>query len=193
MKTIKWIITALLVTPAITMAAESNLDDWYIGFGIGPGSAYYEDDGDKITFKEWFAGADNYSHASVNIKSGWRTSNPNVLVGIDFTGASSTGTIPGTTARLALSNLFVVGTWFPAGPHFFVRGGGGLSTIVQEVNNSEWRARGVGVLLGAGYYWRLRESFGLSVNLDFVRSTFSGGNDPDAAGATLFYLGFDWY
>lgn len=178
-------------------AEDLILDDWYIGFGIGKQDSYFETDGNKITLDEWFSGADNQDDGSFNFQLGQRI-NPSFLLGGTIIHNGASGSIPGVSARLSETNLFLTGTYFPFKNGWHLRSGAGVSVARQEVLTNfsadidgEWY--GVGGLIGTGYYIRIGKSFGLSVNFDLIRSKYKDQTGPDVSGSNMLYVAAMWY
>lgn len=89
-------------------------------------------------------------------------------------------------------------THFPYEEGFFIRAGGGLSSILYQIDaswsNSSDTVGGYGVLGGLGYAFWLGKSFNLTVNLDHSRQFYpSSTTKPENSQFTILYLGFDWY
>jgi len=190
----------LIITPVITNAEEMGpeLDDWYIGFGIGASNGYFNQGSEKITFEEYLSGSRDYRDGSINFKVGIKTTVPGLLAGLDVSSSSATGSVFLAESRISITNVFAMATYFPYGKGLFLRGGGGLSSLKQEIGNSfssvEGSVSGTGILLGVGYHRWIGRSFGMSINFDVVRNQFDGGiSGIDAGGATSLYIGFDWY
>jgi len=61
-----------------------------------------------------------------------------------------TGKILGNDAQMQINNYFAAVTWFPAEKGFFVRGGGGPSSILIDTGATSTRTSGFGLLVGAG-------------------------------------------
>ncbi len=198
--------TIILILAIVFFAFQGNglaethqRDSWYIGFGLGGAfDASYEIDGQENTFDDWleFWGFDKDPKISLNFKVG-KTLSPKNLLGFDITAVSQTGSIPGGDGHIQISNFFLMFTHFPKEEGFFIRAGGGLSTLTAEL---DWgfgdvsdSASGFGLLGGIGYAFWLGKSFNLTLNIDHSRQFYSGGNDPDNSQFTIFYLGFDWY
>lgn len=187
----------IFIFPGKGLAENHQRDNWYIGFGLGGGlDARYEINGQEITFDDWLEHLDKNPKISLNFKVGG-TLSPKTLLGFDFTAVSQTGSIGNIDANIQINNYFLMLTHFPKKKGFFVRGGGGLSNIIFEINTA-WgdiseSAEGFGVLGGLGYAFWLKKSFNLTLNIDHSRQFYSGEDEPDNSQFTIFYVGFDWY
>lgn len=192
-------LTLIIFAFPINGFAETHeRDSWYIGFGIGGGiDARFKLNGKDLTFDDWLSGAGTKNPLiSLNFKTG-KTLSPKTLLGFDGTLISQTGKFGGSDARIQINNYFLMLTHFPWAEGFFVRGGGGLSNIQQEIkgtNSTSAQANGYGVLGGIGYAFWLGKTFNLTLNMDHSRQYYAGGsNKPDNSQFTSAYVGFDWY
>ena len=191
-----WIILFFLV-PIMVNAQDKERRPWYIGFGIGTGfGAAWEVGGGEVTFDDWSEGMSNVGpKISLNFKVGG-TLSPELLLGGDITAIAQQSTDALGEGWAQITNIFGVLTYFPVRSGPFVRGGGGFSNLLLEIDsvvglNVREQYTGFGFLVGAGYAFWLGRRFNLTLNIDHARQFYSG--DPDSSRFTIIYLGFDWY
>lgn len=176
--------------------SEHQRRSWYIGFGIGSGTGWFNFPGESVSFNEMFEGFDTVT-LTMNFKVGG-TVLPYLLVGFDWTAIRRAGSAEGISVAAQINNYNAVVTYFPFKEGFFVRGGGGFAGAIQDVSVSgvsgSATVGGVDILVGTGYAFWLGKSFNLTLNFDFSNQFYSGKKgDPDGSGFVNFYLGFDWY
>jgi len=179
-------------------------DPWYIGFGIGTGSArFVAADGTRVSFTDW-AGADPFT-LSLNFKVG-ATLSPDLLLGFDVTAVRTQSIYRDSfggesTVGIQVNNYDAMLTWFPMGEGFFLRGGAGFASLVADTTGAVGTARGsqggVGVVAGLGYAFWLGRSFNLTLNLDLSGQSYGKSDSdpfqPKSSSAVNFFVGFDWY
>ncbi len=173
--------------------SESRGFGWYVGTGIGPGfGAKYKLNGQSFTFDDGLQGATDKSPlTALNIVNAGIALSPSLLFGFSGSAVGMTGKVLGNDAQLQINNYFAALTWFPAEQGFFVRGGGGLSSFLIDTGPSSDRARGFGILLGAGYALRVAGRHNITFTLDHSRQSYSGSSTrPDSSQATAAYLGY---
>ena len=193
-----------LIYPLSAFSSTQERDSWYIGYGLGGGlAASYEINRTEFTFDGLLEveGLDKSLKISLNFKVG-RTLTHKSLLGFDITAAGQTGslaTVFGTVeSQIQINNNLLMSTHFPREEGFFVRGGGGLSAMVNTVEGSGKAAAaqvsGYGLLGAVGYAFWLGKSFNLTLNIDHSRQFYpSGSSEPDSSQFTIIYMGFDWY
>lgn len=172
-------------------------DTWYIGFGIGGGfGESLKIGGQNYRYSELLDGLDTSGKAFLNFKVG-STLSPNLLLGFDATALGQSGTNFGADEHVQINNYFAMLTYFPVRQGFFLRGGGGWSAAMIQLNTFYGdflsTSRGFGALVGMGYAFWLGKTFNLTVNLDHSRQFYDNNNSIDNSKFTALYLGFDWY
>lgn len=213
----------IIIILCIASVSAANAEDisihkrrsMYIGFGFGGGlDARYKINNKTITFDDWLEGTEDKSPKfSFNFKIG-ATLNPKTLLGLDLNGVSQSGSVlrdfiietKKVDATIGIYNLFLMITHFPRKEGFFIRGGGGYSTISYQIEGLDEdivdgvfgriseSSDGYGLLGGVGYAFWLGKRFNLTINLDHSRQFYSSDNEkPDKSQFTIAYLGFDWY
>jgi hypothetical protein len=184
------------VAPAPERQA-SGRDTWYIGFGLGAGGGRVSQGGTSYSFKD-YQGNGATTDVSINFKVG-ATLSPRLLAGFDASAVRSATDANGATTGVQINNYDAMLTFFPSERGFFVRGGAGLSVIVEEVSvpgfaSASRSTNGVNVLAGLGYAWWIGQHFNLTANLDFSGQSYGSSSDkPERSSAWALWLGFDWY
>jgi len=196
-----WLVLGILLFALCTGlgAVERQRRSWYIGIGLGSGfEAAIGDEFDSYDFKDFLTGLETITpKISLNFKVGG-TLSPNLLLGFDITAVGQLGTDVIGTQHLQINNYFAMLTWFPLHKGFFVRGGGGFSTLISIISTPTFDESeiysGAGLLAGIGYAFWLGKHFNLTLNLDHSRQFFVEPSDgPDRGRFTIVYVGFDWY
>ncbi len=178
-------------------------DRWYIGFGIGSGSARFTSaDGSQVSFRDWVGG--DPLTLSLNFKVG-ATLSPRLLLGFDVTAVRTQSTYQSLgrelTVGLQVNNYDLMLTWFPSGTGFFLRGGAGVAALVADADAGGGPLRfskgGVGIVAGAGYAIWVGRSFNLTFNLDLSGQAYEKSEtdpaSPKTSSALNAFVGFDWY
>ncbi len=174
---------------------DHQRDSWYIGFGIGGGDGTIKDSAGTSSFNDFFGKSP--TTLAFNFKVG-ATLTPRLLLGLDFSGVSSTASDSGVTATLGIANYDGVVTFFPMERGLFLRGGVGLSRLTLDVTGfGSSSFSGANVTGGAGYAWWLGRTFNLTVNLDYSAQFYGDNNGgttgPQGSSFWALGLGFDWY
>jgi hypothetical protein len=180
-------------TPPEADKSGSRIRGWYVGTGVGPGfGAKYKLNGQSITFDDrWQGATDKSPLIALNIVNAGIALSPKLLFGFSGSAVGQMGKIAGNDAHLQINNYFAALTWFPAEQGFFVRGGGGLSSILIDTGAASDRARGFGVLLGAGYALQVARHHNITFTVDYSRQSYSGSSTkPDNSEFTAAYLGY---
>ncbi len=194
-------ILLCLTLPQKSNAENHQLDNWYLGLGLGTAiDARYERDNQySITFDKAMDanGFDKTPKVTANLKAGIRIY-PNTFFGFDYTAVRQEGEAIGLSGKiegsLQISNYFLMFTHYPTGERFFIRAGGGRSDFIAtfSVSGSTGTSRihGYGLLGGVGYAIPLGERLKVSLNLDYSRQFYSGHEgEPDGSSFTAVYLG----
>lgn len=183
--------------------AESERDEWYIGFSLGTGVASFTVDDKSRSYSEYFdeIGLKDAMRLGINFEVG-ATITPKLLVGFETAamaqiGAEMIGDVE-RKVQLQHSQYLASATYFPMEKGLFLKAGAGLSRIVllSEVGQRslEVSESGFGGSLGAGYALWMGESFNMLLANDFHMATFSGGDGaPQGGWFNLTRLGFYWY
>jgi hypothetical protein len=175
-------------------------DNWYIGFGVGYGDGRYNLNGQTVSFRD-HVGQLSPVNFMLQFEVG-ATVRPDLLLGFDLRAVrcQGSGNVNGfdIDASVQANDYLAVVTWFPQQRGFFLRGGGGLSTLVSTASVSGQSGSdtvfGVGVLGGLGYAFWLGQHFNLTLNADVSAQAFPSSSDkPTSAAFFDTYLGFTWY
>jgi hypothetical protein len=166
---------------------------WYIGFGLGGGDGSLELSDGTADFKDLvYPGR---TTVAFNFRVG-ATMSPRLLLGFDGGFVSASSDSDGYNSSVQLNYYDVGVMFFPMERGFYLRGGLGLSSVVQEVESPftpfDYSARGFNVLGGIGYAFWLGRSFNLTLNLDAQRHTFNEDN-VESGTSWSAWVGFDWY
>ncbi len=173
--------------------SESRWSHWYVGTGLGPGfGAKYKVNGRSITFDDGLQNATDKSPLiALNIVNGGVALSRSLLVGFSGSAVAQTGKIAGKDAHLQINNYFAAVTWFPAEKGFFVRGGGGLSSILIDNGTTSNRTGGFGLLVGAGYALQVAGRHNITFTADHTRQSYgSSTTKPENSQFTAAYLGY---
>ncbi len=166
----------------------------YFGFGVGWGAAGFLRDGGLYALGAPVSNAVPVSFA-LQIGAGV-TLSPKVLLGLDVRAVRAQSK-DGLAAGALMADYTLMLTWFPAARGFFVRLGGGASTLGIAKGGASDTLLGFGGVLGLGYAFWLGRSFNLTLNGDFSAAHDMGSNDlahrPTGSGFFDLYLGFGWY
>ncbi|MDH5681151.1 MAG: hypothetical protein OEZ36_06175 [Spirochaetota bacterium] len=193
-------VSVLLILPSLVSADDSRRGGWYIGFGIGGGlNKSFNLPNESSVYDNWLSGTSQQPKFVTNFKVGG-TLTSRFLIGMDITMMTQSGTTSGGfSSNIAITNSFLMLTFFPFEEGLFFRAGGGFSSLEASKSDSIYQstfhsALGYGASAGLGYAFWLGKSFNMSINLDHSRQFYSG----NAAGYnrsqfTSIYLGFDWF
>ena len=128
---------------------------------------------------------------ALNIVNGGVALSPNLLVGFSGSAVAMTGKILGNDAQMQINNYFAAVTWFPAERGFFVRGGGGPSSILIDTGATSNHTSGFGLLVGAGYALQVAGHHNITFTADYSRQSYSGSSTkPDNSQFGAVYLGY---
>jgi len=174
-------------------AADDGGFKWYAGAGIGVGlNARYTLNGQHLSFDDGMPGAtDKSGLAALNIINVGVELNSKTLLGFGGSLVAQTGKVNGNDAQIQINNYHALLTYFPFERGFFVRGGGGLSSIYTNDATTKVHNSGVGVLVGAGYALNLVTHHYLTFTLDQSFQFYSSStNKPKNSEFSAFYLGY---
>ena len=166
---------------------------WYVGTGIGAGfGAKFKLNGRSVSFDDAMQGATDKSPlVALNIVNGGVALTPSLLVGFSGSAVAMTGKILGNDAQMQINNYFAAVTWFPAERGFFVRGGGGPSSILINNGTTSTRTGGFGLLVGGGYALQVAGHHNITFTADYSRQSYSGSSTkPDNSQFGAVYLGY---
>lgn len=181
------ICLASFTVPALAERPH-NRDGFFIGFGLGGGSAHWK-------------GADDRSVGGVgNFRIGYAVS-PNLTFGLEscsWVKRESAGAAGGLTLIYNVSTFGA--TYFPWNSGAYIKGGMGYSTASFEdvgflpglgENKFQIDQTGFGILAAAGYEWRLTRKFAIGPEIDVVYLRLGDPfHDANYASVTLM---MDWY
>ena len=173
--------------------SDSMWSHWYVGTGIGPGfGAKFKLNGRSFSFDDAMQGATDKSPLiALNIVNGGVALTPSLLVGFSGSAVAMTGKILGNDAQMQINNYFAAVTWFPAERGFFVRGGGGPSSILIDTGATSNHTTGFGLLVGAGYALEIAGHHNITFTADYSRQSYSGSSTkPDSSQFGAVYLGY---
>lgn len=170
-------VAALTLLIALTtVATRASADDhphtrggFVLGLGLGVGSAEgrLDDDRDVLFTTERTGGG------AANFRIGY-AANPSLVLGLESTvwGRTDEERVFGGNVEISttLSITAFALTWYPTEGGFFARAGLGVGVARQEYDlggvSAEIDGSGVGLLLAAGYEWRLTKTFALGAQFD---------------------------
>lgn len=187
--------------PSLLWASTRMVGNWYLGLGLGTGvNAGYTVNDERISFDEWLSETDRTPKIFLNLKGGM-VADDEILLGLDFsTLKKSADWSNDINASIQINNYFIVATYFPFKEGFFLRAGGGISSIKFEITKGNigigYDKYGYGILLGIGYAFWVGDSFNVTVNLESSCQSYSSNNIEDevtGSDFTSLYVGFDLY
>jgi hypothetical protein len=171
------------------------LSPFYVNLGLGPGTGGIYQDAYWAGLSTWGSGVGLAYH----VEAGPRLL-PQLLLGFDLSGVSTFGSGPygsgyyGGGGGITLIDYDAVLTLFPFVHGFFLRGGGGLSTLTAwmpyDVTSTTWL--GTNVLLGAGWAFRVAPPVNLTLGVDWTHAFF-GAAPVTGASVWMFRVGFGIY
>lgn len=177
---------ALLLASVRPAAAETYphaRSGWFVGLGLGGGSAALTSGGQST---------DREGAAAGSVRVGYDFS-PELGVGLEANGWSKSDNVSGVDVTTTLSVGAATLYYHPPGNGLVLRGGVGLGTAdasaklgSTSVSASE---SGFGFTLGAQYDFRVRRTFSIGPQVDFGWMTL------DSFDANYFTVGlsFDWH
>lgn len=173
--------TMVLATTATAARYPHDRNGFMIGFGLGGGSGTIEDADDRE-----FGGVGNF-------RIGYAVRQDFV---VHYEGSAWTRTwdegIQEFTVTLSTNTAAL--TYYPPGSGLFLRGGIGLATAKFELEQDNVTIStdetGLGLLLAAGYEWRLTRKFALGPHVEF---TYQSLDELESANVISGVLDFNWY
>lgn len=199
-KSVVVVLTAVLVLICCfsePMAAEKKKSSWYIGFGVGTG--ILEMDGDSV--KDYRDDQD-YSHVENELTLNFGVGailNPKLHLGFDLSTVLQELDLDKSNRSelYQVSNYFAALSYYPWSKGFFVKVGGGLSSLVYDKDtdkdNDLDTYGGAGCLVGLGYDFGLRKSFNLGLHAEYSRQFYNDRDAPDDTDFLNVYLSFYWF
>ena len=177
----------LLAAPLAAQGHAQTREGFYATFGLGAGSAGVSCNG---------CATDRESAASMYVNMGG-TVRPNLLIGGEISGWTKSDQGVDET----ISSLMAVAHYYPAAKQgFFLSGGLGYTMMKLDDSVDEVKSAGVGMQVGAGFDWRVANTFSLTPYAQYVRAfgaeakvngTSSGSNaNPNVLQVGL---GFTWH
>lgn len=183
------VLLAICLLPAMALAQENTAGSgpvysrgsasWYIGFGVGGGSGFFQLEGDKELKQE--------GGIAAMFKIGGVLS-PHWLLGFEMSGWRYQ--VNGVAVQFnhfdALVTLFVFENL-----GLFVKGGIGLGNTIIDADEKIWGRSegGFDTRLGVGYEFQLGRAFNLGAELDGSFTHYEGCRTGDM----VFMLTCSWY
>lgn len=191
---------AMLCMAEGSFAQEHQKSSWYIGFGLGTGDGSWEFEGEETTFNEWLEGLSTSPIFTLNFGVGMII-NPKLHLGFDFSAIrqEGDGVIDGddVEGNIQINNYLVALTYFPNSEGFFLKGGAGTSSIMNEVSSGSTSTSesyyGTALLGGVGYAFWLAKSFNLCLNAEYSHQFYSNINAPDNSHFWNLYVSCYWF
>jgi hypothetical protein len=170
------VLILAVLTPGQAGAFPQTRDGWLVGFGIGGGSAGVSGDDNR---EGGTAGSFRVGYAF----------QPEVSLELNSTGWSKSES--GTTVTFTVTGVAL--NYYPGAQGFVLRGGAGLgsASATEKSGSTTFSASesGLGVLLGAGYEFRVRRTFAIGPQIDFGYLNLEDGSVNYVNGC----LGLHWY
>lgn len=191
---------AFVLSFASLSSAQHQKSSWYIGFGIGSGSAKYEGDSLEDWAKALGAG-DPEAETPITINFGvGAILNPNLHLGLDISALRESVTDdPSDGEAIAqINNYLLAATFFPMGEGLSLKAGFGRCALVAEldvpgfIDESETYG-GWSYLIGAGYQLWLGEHFNLGIHFEYSKQSYSDSDAPDDSEFFNVYVSFYWF
>ncbi len=198
MNKLRLAVLIALVASTSAFGAGHTRKGWYIGLGVGfAGDSSIGGDGGSLSFDDLtsIGDGDQSPNVSFNFKAG-ATLTPRSLIGFDLTASRQQATDGFFgDGGVQINNYFAVYTFFPQREGFFIRAGGGFSSLVFDgyLDDLE-NQNGYGGLVGVGYGFWIGKRFNITINLDHSEQRYNDSSSGiDRSKFTAFYVGFDWY
>lgn len=184
---------------SLSSAQEHQKSSWYIGFGLGSGSAKYEGDSNEDWAKT-FGAEDPEATTPITLNFGvGAILNPNLHLGFDITTLRESVEDDTYDAELAsqIVNYQLAAIYFPMGEGLSLKAGVGMCALALEldapgVDESETYT-GWGWLIGVGYQLWLGEHFNLGFHVEYSKQTYNDSDAPDDTDFFNFYVSFYWF
>lgn len=177
-----WLVAS--ARPAAAEAFAQKRDGWFVGFGVGGGTAALTHGGEST---------DREGAPAGSFRAGFDFS-PELGLGLETNGWSKSENVSGggtatTTLSVGAATLY----YHPPTNGLVLRGGVGYGTANAKVQfgstSVSGSESGFGFTVGAQYDFRVRRTFSLGPTVDFGWMTLS---DFDA-NYVNFGLSFDWH
>jgi hypothetical protein len=172
---------------------SSPTGSWSYGISAGTGIGAYREDGRTINLSAALG-----TPASLHLRGGLRVS-PGLILGAELGYA----TAPASFTLVERMELIAFGpalTWFPAGDGPYLRGRASLAWLRLRRSTYGWftyretHQFGAEAALGAGYAFRLGQTFHLTAGIDLAAQLFEGGSGrPSSANLGTLQVGCDWF
>lgn len=167
---------------------------WSYGFSAGTGIGAYREDGRTTDLSAALG-----TPASLRLRGGRRVS-PGLILGAELGYATSPASFSVLTERMELIAFGPALTWFPAGDGPYMRGRASLAwfrlrrSIPGWFTYRETSQLGAEAALGAGYAFRLGQTFHLTAGIDLAAQLFEGGiGRVSSANLGTLQVGCDWF
>ncbi len=195
MKRLLVTVFALAVVLSFGLSAQAQnhqKSSWYIGFGIGSGSASYE--GDSID--DIYPNADTSTPLTLNFGVGAILSD-NLMLGLDISALRESASAGSDEVTYQTNNYLASAMFFPMGEGFSIKGGLGLCAFQSSYDISGSTGsntyNGYAFLVGAGYDFWLGETFNLGIRAEYSRQTYSDDEGPDDTDFINVFVSFYWF
>ena len=185
------VTSRLLLVAAVPVAADTKSHErtgFFIGFGLGGGSAGAEPGPDAVAFG--VTELSRESGGSGNFRFGWSVTD-RMTLGLENSTWLKNYDIAGTSidATITLNVTTFAMTYFPGNVGFYLRGGLGIGTagVSYEQGGAKVSGSVVGpaILAATGYEWRLTRKFALGPQLQW---SFLGIDDEDIENPDFFSI-----
>lgn len=190
---------ALVLSFASLSSAQHQKSSWYIGFGIGSGSAKYEGDSAE-DWAESIGATDPEAETPITINFGvGAILNPNLHLGLDISALRESVTDDPTDGEVIsqINNYLLAATFFPMAEGLSLKAGFGRCALALEldapgVDESETYG-GWAWLIGVGYQFWLGEHFNLGIHFEYSKQSYDDSDAPDDSDFYSFYVSFYWF
>ena len=165
------LLVMMLALPVLAGTHAPNRTGFFIGFGIGGGSAAAEPGAGAASLGA--GDVDRESGGSGNFRFGWAISDRATL-GLENTSWLKSYDVSGTNidATITLNVTTFAVTYFPSNVGFYLRGGLGFGTAAvkweQGGASVEGNTVGIGFIAATGWEWRLTQKFALGPQLQYA-------------------------
>ncbi len=193
------LIACAFVFAFVSLSNAQQKSTWYIGFGLGSGSAEYEGDSLEDIAEDYGADdADATTPITLNFGVG-AILNPNLHLGLDISALRESvesdeydGDFSAQT-----TNYLLAATFFPAGAGLSLKGGIGLCALTLELDapgvDEDETYGGWAFLIGVGYQFGLCGNTNLGIHLEYSRQTYNDDDAPDDTNFINVYVSLYWF